>query len=369
MNVCVVGCGMQGSVAAHDLAKSGHKVVVVDANAKNLSKLSRYENIKTRRFDVMKRNQFVKFMKNFDITLGALPSALGFYTMECAIAAGVDLVDMSYLPEDPFFLHGAAKKRKIKIIPDAGFAPGLSNILIGEAYKKFGGLDRLRILVGGIPQEPIPPFNYRITWSPADLLEEYTRPARIIRNYRETTVETLSGIKEFNMPKIGRLECFYTDGLRTLMKTLRNVKDMEEKTIRYPGHAKLFKTIIECGFLSENPILINKRSCTPKSVTLDILKNMLSQGNKEDLSILIIELSHKHRTKKMICVDYYDEKHKITSMARMTAYSGSIITQCIKGYKGFGVIPPEYLGMDDNFFAQIERELKKRKIIIKKYSK
>ena len=361
----MVGAGMQGRVAAWDLSKAGHDIVVLDFNLESLRKIKKSANIKTHTFNVKKRARFIKFMKNFDIIVGALPSAFGFYTMECALKAGVDLVDMSYAPEDPFLLDKDAKKKKIRIVPDAGFAPGLSNILVGEVYKYFGGIDNLRILVGGIPQKPQPPFNYHITWSPADLIEEYTRPARIIKNHKTITVKALSSIEVFTIPKLGRFECFYSDGLRTFIKTIKNVTNMEEKTIRYPGHAKIFETIIDCGFLSEVPFAIGKKLYKPKNFTLEFLKNVLTRGDKKDLSILIIEIEKNRQKKRLTCIDYYDEKNKISSMARMTAYTGSIITQCIKRYQGFGVIPPEYLGMDKNLCKFIKDELKKRRIIIK----
>lgn len=366
MNICVIGCGMQGSVVAQDLSNAGYKVTVLDNDIYYLRELKKISNVKARQFDVKNKVGFIKFIRNFDVIVGALPAALGFYSMECALEAGVDFVDLSYSSANPFLLHDKAKNKKIKIIPDAGFAPGLSNILIGEAYQDFGRIDNLRILVGGIPQKPEPPFNYRITWSLADLIEEYMRPTRIIRNYKMMTVETLSGIEEFAVPKIGRLECFYTDGLRTLMKTIKNVKNMEEKTIRYPGHAKIFNIIIQCGFLSDQLVRYKKRLVKLRDINTEFLRNALRKGDKKDLSILNIEIKKGSKKRKYTCIDYYDEKNDITSMARMTAYTGSIITQCIKNYPNFGVVPPEYLGMEKKLCRFIKAELKKRHIVIKK---
>jgi lysine 6-dehydrogenase len=374
MKVCVVGCGMQGSVATWDLSKAGHKVLVLDNNPANLKKIKTYNtsrgvnpaNIKTKKFNVKKSAEFIRFLKNFDIVVGALPSALGFYNMECAVTAGVDIVDMSYSSENPFLLDKVAKKKKVRIVPDAGFAPGLSNILIGEAYSEFKGIDNLRILVGGIPQNPLPPLNYRITWSATDLIEAYTRPARIIKKKKLVIVDALSGIEQFKVPKIGKLECFYTDGLRTLLTSMKNVKNMEEKTIRYSGHARIFKTLLEWGFLSDKSISIGKKTLSPKDFTLEFLKYVLTQGDEKDLCIMIIEIEKGKKKRKYMCVDYYDEKNKITSMARMTAYTGSVITQCIKKYPHFGLVPPEYLGMHKSLCRYIKNSLKKYNIIIKK---
>jgi lysine 6-dehydrogenase len=364
MNICLLGCGMQGRVIAWDLAKAKHNVTVLDANSKNFQKLKKLPNIKTKKFDVKDRRKLVNLLKKFDIVVGALPSALGFYSMKCAVDAGIDMVDISYLPEDPFLLDKIAKRKRIRIVPDAGFAPGLSNILVGEAYQILRPIDRIRILAGGIPQNPIPPFNYRITWSPADLLEEYLRPARIRKNSKTVTVDSLSGLEEFNLRRIGKLECFYTDGLRTLLKTFKDIKNMEEKTIRYRGHANLFQAIIDCGLLSDEPIKVDRVEVAPKKFTLETLKPFLTREDEKDICLLIIEASNKQKAKRYICIDYYDDKNKITSMARMTGFTCSIITQCIKDYPEFGVIPPEYLGMDKRLCYFIKKGLKERGIRI-----
>ena len=140
---------------------------------------------------------------------------------------------------------------------------------------------------------------------------------------------------------------------------------MEEKTIRYLGHAQLFKLIIDSGFLSDKAVKVDGGNVLPKKVALEVLRPLLSQGDEKDMTILIVEVTSKKGKRKYTCVDYYDEKNHITSMERMTGYTCSIITQCIKDYPGFGVIPPEYLGMDKKLCGFIKYELKQRKIIIK----
>jgi len=417
MKICILGAGLQGRVAAQDLAQNNHQVTVIDINKDNLSKVKRETlrnaqsdksaGIKTKQFDVTKKKELIKFIRDFDIVVGALPAYFGFYSMQCAIEAKVDMADMSYSEQNPFLLDKQAKKNKIRIVPDAGYAPGLSNILIGEAYREFNEqihhrdtektqkknltgskankISRLRILVGGIPQNPIPPFNYKYTWSPNDLVAEYTRPARIVNNYKVVTTEALTGIEKFRVPKIGELECFYTDGLRTLIQSFKDIKNMEEKTVRYSGHAQLLKELLNYGFApgQDNPFTNSK--IQPKDFILDFLKDAFSnvrQGfslaNKSrpkgllynisdelDLTFLMIDIKGSKKSRRYTCIDYYDKKNKITSMARMTAYSGSIITQCLKNYPEFGVIAPEKLGIYKDTCNYIKREIAKRNIIIR----
>ncbi len=361
MKILILGCGMQGRIVARDLINYYSEITILDIDENNLKNL--YSNkIKKIIFDIRDRKKLIRLMSDYDLIIGALPARFGFYSMECAIESGIDMVDMSYSSEDPFLLDQEAKKAGIRIVPDAGYAPGLSNILVGEAYIHMKKLDNLKIMVGGIPQKPIPPFNYRITWSPGDLIEEYTRPARIYKNYKVITVPALTGVEEFYIPNIGRLEAFYTDGLRTLLKTMYKVRNMEEKTIRYAGHATIFKTLIDCGFFSNNEVKFNDIKIPCYEFMFKYLKEKLSKGPDYDITILIIQMQSGAKKKKYCIIDYYDRKNKITSMARMTAYSCAIIARCIKDYPQFGIIPPEYLGMNPKFCEFIKKELKRRKV-------
>ncbi len=365
MKVLILGSGMQGRVVAQELARFGNDITVIDIDRKKLSQL-KISGIKKLQFDIQDKKKLIELMSNFDLVVGALPARFGFYSMECALYAGVDMVDMSYSEIDPFLLDKDAKKSRLKIVPDAGFAPGLSNILVGETVSEMKGIENLKIMVGGIPKDPIPPFNYSITWSVQDLIEEYERPARIRKNFKTIKVPALSGTEEFFIPGVGRLECFYTDGLRTLLKTIPEIKNMEEKTIRYPGHARIFKTLIDCGFFSDEKIRMDKNEITCRDFTLNFLKDKLSTGRAYDLTILLIELKGRNSIRKYRCIDYYDRENHITSMARMTAYTCVMIARCIKEYPGFGVIAQEYLGMEPKIACFIKNELKKKDIRIVK---
>lgn len=363
MKYLVLGCGMQGRVAAQELARAGHQVVIVDNNESNLGHAARMKGLATRRFDVTQTGSLVKLMRGFDVVVGALPAALGYHSMACAVRAGRDMADMSYSSDDPFRLDRPARRAGVRIVPDAGFAPGLSNILIGAAWRTMGRFDEVRILVGGLPQHPLPPFNYRITWSPADLLEEYTRPARYVAGGRVRTAPALTDIEEFTFPGIGRLECFLTDGLRTLIRTLRGTPSMVEKTIRYPGHARLFRQFIDCGLLANFPLA--KGQPSPRAFMLEFLKHALSQGDERDLSLLIVEVRRGRVSKRFTCVDHYDPRQRVTSMARMTAYSGAIIARCFQQYPETGVIAPEMLGTQPAIYRFIMKELRSRGIVVR----
>ncbi len=179
------------------------------------------------------------------------------------------------------------------------------------------------------------------------------------------TVPALTGIEQFSVPGVGRLESFYTDGLRTLLKTMRKIRNMEEKTIRYCGHAMLFKNLIACGFFSNAPIKLKNTEIPCREFTLRYLQNELSKGPEYDLTVLIIRLKGQGQTRAYQIIDYYDKKNQITSMARMTAYTCAVLARCIKSYPRYGVIPPEYLGMVPDLCNYIKTELKNSGIKIR----
>jgi len=266
------------------------------------------------------------------------------------IEAGKNLVDVTYLSEDPFELNHLAIERGVTVIPDAGVAPGISNFIIGHLSSYFEKINSLKVFVGGIPEKNIPPLGYTLTWSPIDLVEEYTRPARVKKDGKIITVPALSGVEEINWKGIDRLEAFYTDGLRTLLTTMNDVEDMEEKTIRYKGHTEKIKFLIEIGYFGESC-----NGLSPVDVSLCLLKKISSKakGLKDLLLLRIITEGKKNARKERIIyeiLDKGDSKH--TAMERTTGFGCGMFSYLLitDKVKQKGVVPPEKIGKDDTIF-------------------
>ena len=273
---------------------------------------------------------------------------------------------------NPLTLHEKAVKAGVTIVPDCGLAPGISNLLVGHAAKRLDKVEKIHIMVGGLPEKPLPPLGYVITWSPESLIDEYTRKARIVKNGRIVMVDALDGLEHVDFPGVGRLEAFYTDGLRTLIDTFKsvNVNEMWEKTLRYPGHAEKVKMLRTLGFFDEKQIVVDGVNVSPRKVTAKLFEQKLRMPKVKDLVALKVEVSGVKNGKKARCVyhllDFYDEKSGVTAMARTTAYPTSITAQLMLKdmLKVKGVIPPEKIGMDDELFSLFLNELKKRGISI-----
>ena len=347
--IILLGGGRQGRTAAEFLKKRGVDVTIADINESNLS-LTKKLGYKIKRVDLSKKENIKKISKDYDLVISALPASLGRVAEISTIEAGKNLVDLSYLPEDPFELNSLATKMGVTLIPDAGVAPGISNFIIGHLSSYFDKMDNLKIFVGGIPEKNIPPLGYTLTWSPIDLVEEYTRPARIKRDSKIIAVPALSGVEEIQWKGIDRLEAFYTDGLRTLLTTMKDIKDMEEKTIRYKGHAEKMKFLIEMGYFKDNC-----NGLSPLNVSLCLFKKISSKlENLKDLLLLRIIVGGIKSGKKVeIVYELFDRgNNKHTAMERTTGFGcGMLSYLLITGrIKQKGVIPPEKIGKDDTIF-------------------
>ncbi|HZG00514.1 MAG TPA: saccharopine dehydrogenase C-terminal domain-containing protein, partial [Chitinophagales bacterium] len=177
-NVTVLGSGMVGRTIAKDLA-TRYKVTVADLHQGNLDLLhSGVEKIKT---DLSKAENVEDAVRNADLVIGAVPGFMGYRTLETVIQAGKNIVDISFFPEHALDLDALAKKQNVTAVVDCGVAPGMDNVLYGFHYHRME-VRSFTCMVGGLPRERALPFQYKAPFSPIDVLEEYTRPARLMEN-------------------------------------------------------------------------------------------------------------------------------------------------------------------------------------------
>lgn len=371
MNIVVLGCGMVGSAMAIDLAKDKNlSVTVVDKNQKVLDRISQIKKIKPKQADLGDAEKIPKLVSNFDLIINAVPGFLGYQTLKKIIETGKNVVDISFLPEDPFALDDFAKSKNVAAIVDCGVAPGFSNILVGYAAEKLDQVTNVIIYVGGLPVYRQWPFEYKAGFSPIDVIEEYTRPARFVEYGNIVTRPALSDPELIDFPEIGTLEAFNTDGLRTLINTIK-APNLKEKTLRYPGHIEKMRMLRESGFFSQTPIEINGANITPLEFTTKLLFPMWHMEEEdEDITVLQVQVegikSGKKQTFKFELLDRYNRLTKTTSMARTTGYTATVVAHLLlEGkFSQKGIIPPEYLGKNEECFQYITKGLEQRNIFI-----
>jgi len=349
--IIVLGCGLVGSPMAMDLAKDRKfSVTVADINRDALKKLSNSEGIITLHIDISKTDELKARLKNYDFVVNAVPGFMGFKTLKAVIEAGKNVVDIAFFPEDMFELDKLAKEMKVIAISDMGVAPGMSNVLIGYADHLLDKTEKAFIYVGGLPKVRKWPYEYKAVFSPIDVIEEYTRPARYIENGMEVIKPALSDPELMDFEHVGTLEAFNSDGLRSLAKTI-DAPFLIERTLRYPGHIGIMKVLRETGFFNKEKIEIHGVQISPLEFTSRLLfpKWKLNEG-EEDITVMKIIIEGQKGDKNLRFIydlyDEYDPVSKVHSMARTTGYTATMaVRMVLEGlFITYGITAPEFIG-------------------------
>ena len=365
--IVVFGAGMIGHAMALDLAEK-FEVSAVDNNKRNLSSLTKAnEKIESIVFDLKESDSYEDLLAPFDLVICAVPGFMGFDTLKKILQTGTNVVDISFFPENCFDLDYLAKKNDCFAIVDCGVAPGMDNVILGWLDKQLE-VKSFECLVGGLPTKREWPFNYKAPFSPIDVIEEYTRPARYVENGELVTRAPLTDCELMDIQRVGTLEAFNTDGLRTLIHTMDHIPYMKEKTLRYPGHAEYIQVLLKSGFFSEEPLEIDGIPFRPIDVTARILKdNWKLKNSDEEFTVMRITVEGDKNGKKRRYIyrmlDKGCDQTKTTSMARTTGYTATAITNFILQNKiESGVFAPESLGSMDGAYHFILDYLKQRNV-------
>lgn len=357
----VLGAGIVGAVIAADLADDGWDVTVVDRAEAGLERVRRLAggNVQTVVRDLSAREALLETVAPFDVVLGALPGFLGYEALRTVIEAGKNCCDISFMPEDARGLDPLARERGVTAVVDCGVAPGLSNLLCGHAVARLDACLSLSIEVGGLPADPQPPFEYKAAFSPIDVIEEYVRPARYVEDGALRTVPALTDLTTSRLPGVPPLESFLTDGLRSLADTLA-VPAMKEKTLRYPGHARLMACFREAGLFGTELVDVGGVSVRPIDVTTKVLFPAWTYAEGErDLTVMrVLAEGTLAGEPARLCwdlLDHYDEERGFSSMGRTTAFPCTLVAREIVAGRlpRAGVLVPEELGADSALVDRI----------------
>jgi lysine 6-dehydrogenase len=289
-----------------------------------------------------------------------------------AVKAGARVVNIAF-EDEQMKLDKQARRNGALLIPGCGLAPGLSNILVAQGTREVEGASEGHIYVGGLPQHPVPPMNYRLVFSVKGLLREYTMPARMIREGTVAAVAPFAEVFPVRFPKpVGLLEGFFTDGLGSSIYSLRRLlRSLDERTLRWPGHAEKMKFLIDSGFMSEETVRIEDLEFTPLQVSSGILYKTLTKGDSRDMTVMRVETIGVEAGERSIVnfdlLDYYDELNGITSMGRTTGFTAAIVTRMVGRGElgGTGVRPPE-TALDPRLVQKLLSELSLKGVQAKK---
>jgi saccharopine dehydrogenase-like NADP-dependent oxidoreductase len=367
--IVVLGGGMVGSVMAMDISQEpGIEVEVVDASEASLERVRARcgDGVTTKQADLSSTTKIRECIDGADLVLGALASHLGLGALETVIDAGMKYADISFMSEDAIDLDDRAQESGACCVVDCGVAPGMSNMMAGYAAASMDRCDNIEIYVGGLPVERHWPFEYKAGFAPADVIEEYTRPSRIVENSQMIVREALSEPELMTFPHVGTLEAFNTDGLRSIAATL-DVPNMIERTLRYPGHIELMRVLRHIGLMGTEPIDVKGTKIVPRDLLATLMfPQWTYEPGEEDLTVMrVLAEGVVEGVPSRLVWDLYDRFDQVsgaTSMSRTTAFPCTIVARMLLDgtFEAPGVHPPEKLGAVEGMLDRVLQELGKR---------
>jgi lysine 6-dehydrogenase len=402
MNILIFGgSGKIGAAVAWDLFKV-NDVGVVGLIGRREDALERTKTwidnpkIRTHILDVADTRAVKGLMQQYDVGVIALPDRKTSYkVVETAIEAGLNIVDMLeeyHRRPDPYevegletpdgmnvvdygeWLHNRAVERGVTLLDGMGFAPGISNITLGEGIRNLDRAESAIARVGGIPSKDAAgkhPLGYMITWAFEHVLREYMVRVRIIKGGEIVEVDAASDLEDFRFTSFGKdeaLECAITPGMPSFIHTRPELSEFMEKTIRWPGHWQGIQVLKECGMFDLQPLEIRGVKIAPREFLLAVIEPKLrSRVGDTDVCVMwntLVGMKDGQKTR----INYYlwdeaDTKNGISAMARVTGFSAAIGALFMgRGMiTSKGIVPPED-GIKGELYTVFVNELRKRNI-------
>ncbi len=338
----VLGSGMQGTAAAFDLAKFGDPKTIRlgDARFEQAQKSAERVNSMVGRrvcepfaVDALDHTSLSSFLEGVDVLLSCVPYWMHPMIAPVAIMTKTHMLDLGGNTEvtlETLHLDEAAKKAGVTLIPDNGLAPGLVNSLGLWLIEHLDTSETVKLYCGVLPQHPIPPFNYKLTFNIEGLVTEYDYQAVLLRDGEITKVDTLSELETLNMEGFGAMEAFTTSGgTSTAPYTLQSkLRNYEYKTIRFPGHCERIKIFRDFGFWSEDPVDVKGVIVKPREVFYKVFGDALAKIKDVDQCLVrAVGIGMKNGVRTKLQIDIHDRQCDttgFTSMERLTGFSLSI---------------------------------------------
>jgi lysine 6-dehydrogenase len=331
----VLGAGRMGLGAVHDLVSQPDvtEVTVADVDVKKARAVaSRFPagRVKPVPIDVSDHQAVAGLMRGHAAAISCVNYWLNESLARGAITAGTHFCDLggnNDVVAAELALDGQARAAGLNVIPDCGLAPGMVAVLVAHAVSRFESLEAIHIRVGGLPQNPRPPLGYQLVFSVEGLINEYIEPARIVRDGKITSVESMTELESLEFPQpFGIMEAFQTSGgTSTLPETLfGRVRDLDYKTIRYPGHCAKFKAMIDLGLCSSEPIDVDDTRVIPRRVFGDLLVRHLPH-DEPDVVLVRVEVSGGGKCLRYDIIDRHDPTTGLSAMMRTTAFPAAIV--------------------------------------------
>jgi lysine 6-dehydrogenase len=363
LRLAVVGAGMMGRAVAFGLARQPdvERVLVCDQSAQRLRELKHWlgsRKVLVARVDAGDDVAMAGLLDGCRAAVSCVPYFHNLALTRAAIAAGCPLCDLggnNDVVREQFALNARARRAGITVVPDCGLAPGLVSVLAADAVRRLGRCRDIRIRVGGLPRKPKPPLFYRIVFSANGLINEYAEPCLVLKNGRRRTVPALADVEALRFPGFGRLEAFNTSGgSSTLPDTLRGrVRNLDYKTIRFPGHCAQFRLLFDLGLASGDPVAVDGREVAPRAVLVRQLERTLGFETDDVVLLRVDATGAGGRRVRYSLVDFADRRRGLTAMMRCTGFPAALVGLTLARGEALkpGVVPGE-LALEPRAFVR-----------------
>lgn len=369
MKAVIIGAGRMAEAVLYDFATRGpfDEVTVADVDAARAEELARARGgglARAAAVDAGDEEAAARVIGGRDVCVSAAPYRYNLTLARAAIAAGAHFVDMggnNDVVAAEFALDGEAKAAGVAVVPDMGLAPGMTNVLAAALISAFDDVRGVHLRVGGLPRDPQPPLGYALVFSVYGLINEYAEPCLILKDGEIATVPPLTDVEDVDFPPLGRLEAFHTSGgSSTLPHTYRGlVRELDYKTIRYPGHCASVKPLFDLGLASEEEVSVGGARVKPRDVLAERLASALPEG--EDDVVLVRcwatgTARGEEKAASLELVDYADAESGLTAMQRTTGFPVAVAAATLAsgGIKKAGAFPPEVALEAGPFIAALE---------------
>jgi len=344
MKILVLGAGRMGLGAAYDLAHNSEGVEAVtvadvdEARARAVAETLGDARVRPARADVSDHGRVVELMRGHDVAISCVTYFHNLALARAAVEARTHFCDLggnNAVVDAELALDPQARAAGVNLVPDCGLAPGMVSVLAAHGAARFARLDELHIRVGGLPERPRPPLDYQIVFSVEGLINEYVERARVIRGGRAVEVESLTELESLDFPEpFGRMEAFQTSGgTSTLPETFAGrVRELDYKTIRYPGHCERFRLLVDLGLAGGDPVEVDGARVAPRRLLGEMLYRHLPADEPDVVLIrlefvgLLAEGGGAGRLRYDI-IDRFDERSGLSAMQRTTSFPASVVAQ------------------------------------------
>ena len=369
MRALVLGAGMMGRAVAYDLARSAgvDEVVLADISLKAAKEAAGWtgaDNVSAVKADAGRQESVRGLMgKGFDVAVGAVSFRFNVALAREAIRARTCFCDLggnNAVVEKELASDSKARAAGVTVVPDCGLAPGMVQLIAARALELLGGTaDEIRIRVGGLPVHPRPPLNYKLVFSPEGLINEYDERAVALRGGKRVELEPLTELEELKFPPpFGKLEAFVTSGgTSTLPSTMEGkVRELDYKTIRYPGHCAAMKAMLWLGLGSTRPVNVGAGKVVPRELLMDLLRRRLTDDD-QDVVLLRVSAVKDGKGLRFQLMDFGEPPRGISAMMRTTAFPAAAVAWMLGSgrIERKGALPQELCVPPADFLGQLER--------------